>query len=70
MVGPRSQCGRGGEEKNFQPVPGLEHLIVQPVVQGCTTELPLLFRVFKTYFATTAHTMRNWNRNGKSVIEN
>jgi hypothetical protein len=36
-----SQCrsGRGGEERNSQPLPGLETPIIQPVVQRYTTEL-------------------------------
>jgi hypothetical protein len=33
----RSGCG--GEEKNSQPLPGLEPPIIQPVAQRCTTEL-------------------------------
>jgi hypothetical protein len=28
MGGPQSRSGRGGEEKNSQPVPGLEHSII------------------------------------------
>jgi hypothetical protein len=31
--GPRSQSGRGGEEKNSQPLPGLEQPIIQSVAQ-------------------------------------
>jgi hypothetical protein len=34
---PQSRSGRGGEEKNFQPLPGLEPPITQPVVQRHTT---------------------------------
>jgi hypothetical protein len=41
-VGPQSRSGLGGEEKNSQPLPGLEPPIIQPVAQRCTTEL---FRV-------------------------
>jgi len=29
--------GRGGEEKNSQPLPGLEPLIIQPVSEHCGT---------------------------------
>jgi hypothetical protein len=39
MSEPRRRSGRGGEEKNPQPLPGLEHPILQPVVQRYTTEL-------------------------------
>jgi hypothetical protein len=37
--------GRSGhsEEKNSQPLQGLEHPIIQPVVQRYTTELSRLF---------------------------
>jgi hypothetical protein len=38
---PQSLSGRG-EEKNSQILPGLEPLIIQPVAQGYTTELPRL----------------------------
>jgi hypothetical protein len=31
LCGPQSRFGHGGEEKNFQPLPGLEHPIIQPV---------------------------------------
>jgi hypothetical protein len=31
--------GSGGEEKNFQPLPGLESQIIQPVAQRYTAEL-------------------------------
>jgi hypothetical protein len=39
---PQSRSGHGGEEKNSQPMPGLEPPIFQPVVQLCTTELSRL----------------------------
>jgi hypothetical protein len=42
MGGPQSPSGRGGEEKNFQLLPGLEPLIMQPIFQCCTTELSRL----------------------------
>jgi hypothetical protein len=35
----QNQSGRGGEEKNSQPLPGLELPIIQPVGQRYTTEL-------------------------------
>jgi hypothetical protein len=39
LTGPQSRFGRGGEEKNSQPLPGLESPIIQPVAQRYTTEL-------------------------------
>jgi hypothetical protein len=36
---PQSRSGRGGEEKNSQPLPGPESLIIQRVAQRYTTEL-------------------------------
>jgi hypothetical protein len=39
---PQSRSGRGGVEKNSQPLEGLEPPIIQPVAQSYTTEL-LLF---------------------------
>jgi hypothetical protein len=39
LCGPQNRSGRGGEEKNSQPLPGLEPLIIQPVAQPYTTEL-------------------------------
>jgi hypothetical protein len=42
LGGPQSRSGRGGEEKNSQPLPGLEPPIIQAVAQRCTTELARL----------------------------
>jgi hypothetical protein len=42
LGGPQSPSGRGGEEKNFQPLPGREPPVIQPVAQRYTTELSLL----------------------------
>jgi hypothetical protein len=39
LVGPQSRSGCGGEEKNSQPLPGLEPTIIQVVVLRYTTEL-------------------------------
>jgi hypothetical protein len=39
LGGPRSQSGRGGEEKNSQTLPGLELPISQPIAQRYTTKL-------------------------------
>jgi hypothetical protein len=33
LDGPQSRSGRGGEEKDFQPLKTLEPLIIQPVAQ-------------------------------------
>jgi hypothetical protein len=42
---PLVPIGRGGEEKNFQPLLGLEPPVIQPIAQRYTTELsrPLEF---------------------------
>jgi len=32
LGGSQSRSGHGGEEKNFQPLPGLEPPIIQPVI--------------------------------------
>jgi hypothetical protein len=42
LGGPQSCSGRGGEEKNSQPLSGLELPIIQPVAQRYTTELSRL----------------------------
>jgi hypothetical protein len=42
LDGPQSHSGRGCEEKNSQPLPGLEDLIIQLVAQSYTAELPRL----------------------------
>jgi hypothetical protein len=39
LSGTQSRSGRGGEEKNSQPPPGLEPPIIQPVAQRHTAEL-------------------------------
>jgi hypothetical protein len=44
LGGTQSRSGHSGEEKNFQPLPGLEPPIIQPVAQRCTTELSRLFQ--------------------------
>jgi hypothetical protein len=38
LDGPRNRSGRCGEEKNSQPLPGLEPLIIQPIAQRYTNE--------------------------------
>jgi hypothetical protein len=42
LGGPQSRSGRDGEEKNSQPLPGLEPPIIQPIAQLYTTELSQL----------------------------
>jgi hypothetical protein len=42
LGGLQSRSGSGGEEKNSQPLPGLEPPIIQPVAQRYTTELSRL----------------------------
>jgi hypothetical protein len=42
LGGPQSQSGRGGEEKNSHPLPGLESPIIHLVAQRYTTELSRL----------------------------
>jgi hypothetical protein len=42
LSGPQSRSGRGGEEKNSQPLPGLEPPIIQPVAQRYSAELSRL----------------------------
>jgi hypothetical protein len=39
---PQSRSGRGGGEKNFRTLLGLQHPIVLPLAQRCTTELSRL----------------------------
>jgi hypothetical protein len=42
LGGPQSRSGRGGEEKNSQPLPWLELLVIQHIAQRCATELSRL----------------------------
>jgi hypothetical protein len=39
LCGTQSWSGCGGEEKNFQSLPGLKPLIIQPIAHCYTTEL-------------------------------
>jgi hypothetical protein len=39
LGGPQSRSGRGGEETNSQPLPGLQTPMFQPIAQRYTTEL-------------------------------
>jgi hypothetical protein len=38
----QGRSGRGGEEKNSQPLPGLKPPVIQPIEQRYTTELSRL----------------------------
>jgi hypothetical protein len=40
LGGPQSQSGRGGEEKNSQPLPVLGTPTIQPVAERYIAELP------------------------------
>jgi hypothetical protein len=54
LVGPQSRSGRGGVQKNSQPLPGLEPVIIQPVAQRYTTELSRLLILLKETNVTEA----------------
>jgi hypothetical protein len=49
VPGSQSRSGRGGEEKNSQPLPGLEPPIIQPVAQLYSTDVSriLIIIVYK-----------------------
>jgi hypothetical protein len=64
MGGPQSRSGCNGEEKNFQPLPGLEPPIIEPVVQRWTTEFSrLLISQNQSYFPTDGRSV------GRSVSQ-
>jgi hypothetical protein len=42
LDGPQNRSGRGGEEKNSQPLAGLEPMIIQPVDQRYANRLSRL----------------------------
>jgi hypothetical protein len=46
LGGLQSRSGRGGEEKNSQPLPGLETPIIQPVAHRYNTELSRLYNQY------------------------
>jgi hypothetical protein len=52
LGGPQSRPGRGGEEKNSQPLPGLEPPIIQPLAQRYTAELSRLLMMMMIFFQT------------------
>jgi hypothetical protein len=64
--GPQCRSGRGGEEKNPQPLPGLELPIIQTVAQRHTTELFRLLVVHK--YRTEKQNHRNVTTDGFMCI--
>jgi hypothetical protein len=42
LGGPKSRSGRGCEDRNSQPLSGIEPSIIQPIAQHYTTELSAL----------------------------
>jgi hypothetical protein len=46
LGGPQSRSGLVGDEKNSQPLPGLEPPIIQSVAQRYTTELSQLIQIY------------------------
>jgi hypothetical protein len=64
LDGPQSRSVHGGEEKNSQPLLGLEPPIIQPVAQRYTTELSRLLVI-------TVLFIHNWteHNNKKSLCE-
>jgi hypothetical protein len=64
LGGPQSWSGHnGGEEKNSQPLPGLE-LIIQLVDLRCTTELSrlLTYVIIISYYINMVFHLRGWAR--------
>jgi hypothetical protein len=56
LGGPQSQSGHsGGEEKNSQPLSGLESPIIQPEAQRCTTELSRLHKTLMARINSSAN---------------
>jgi hypothetical protein len=47
---PQSRSGRGGEDRNSQPLPGSETPIVQPIAQRFTTEDAYKSNLSESYF--------------------
>jgi hypothetical protein len=60
LGGPQSQSGRGGEEKNFQLMPGLEPPIIQPVAQRYRLDEPGSFSSSSSSGSNTKVKLRNW----------
>jgi hypothetical protein len=45
--------GREGQEKNFQPLPGLETPIIEPVAQRYTAEISRLLNLGPNFLLST-----------------
>jgi hypothetical protein len=56
LGGPQSPSGRGGGEKNAQPLPELKPPIIQPVAQHYTTELS------RRYSSTRSTRKQTWSK--------
>jgi hypothetical protein len=56
---PQSRSGRGGEENNSQPLPGLEPPIIQSVAQRYTTELSR-HKTYKLYGNLWLESLITW----------
>jgi hypothetical protein len=56
---PQSRSGHGGEEINYQPLPGLEPAIIQPVTKRYTTELSRLLCIAYTVEKVSFNKLRN-----------
>jgi hypothetical protein len=44
LGGPQNRSGRGGGERNYQPLPGLEPLIIRPVAQRLFTKISRILK--------------------------
>jgi hypothetical protein len=56
LGGPQSRSERGDEQRNWQPLPGLEPTIIQPVAQLYTIDLSPLLIHLSMYPRTEAGT--------------
>jgi hypothetical protein len=63
LDGPQSRSEGGGEEKNSQPLPGLEPPIILPIAQRCAIELSRLF-IIRRILSKKVHkeTLLNYTR--------
>jgi hypothetical protein len=59
LGGPQNRSGRGGKEKNSQPLSRLEPPIIQPLAQRYTTELSRLLLFSLTLPNTVAWSMQD-----------
>jgi hypothetical protein len=63
LGGPQRRSGRGGEEKNSQPLPGLVPPIIQPVAQRYTIDnfLPSFLNIHSNIILPCTHTSSEWS---------